>query len=81
MKTRFIPTLALLAALAGCAEAPPPEPPPSLMMRAAPAEEARRMSELIAPRANAADRTRATQLMREGRAGVLQITQSLLLWG
>jgi hypothetical protein len=70
MKTRPFPTLMLLAALAGCVDTPPAEPLPSLMMRAAPAEEARRMSELIAPRQQAADRARATALMREARAAL-----------
>lgn len=70
MKTRVFPILALLGVLIGCVDAPPPEPAPTLMMRAAPAEEARRMSELIVPRHTPADRARATALTREGRAAL-----------
>jgi TPR repeat protein len=67
MTTRPLPMLAVLAALAGCVDAPVPEASPAIT-QAAPAEEARRASELSPTRHSAADRARASALMREARA-------------
>jgi localization factor PodJL len=67
MTARLLPIVAVLVALAGCADVPAPDPSPA-MSQAALAEEARRASELAPARHPAADRARASALMREARA-------------